>query len=530
MSWILAQAGGKIYRVGVDWTATEISLPTDVTVATAKTLRIAILGRTIVLVNAPSRNLAIDFDGSCRSLVPEPPPYMAFLAAGASTGLTGVYKSWTSFVIKDAFGRLVAESPLSPYGSINALANQSLGLSSIPLSNDASVTGRRLYRSSASGDTPFLWHEIDDNVTTTYDDGLSDASLALYATVNDALGVPPGSAGAVSMKLCVAWKDRLWGVSDYASDSDNLHYSENRQPWAWPALNEFPLGGIGGQGITAIIPRRDDLGICKTTGVYKIVGEGAETFQPVIVTAGAGAVAPDSVAVIRNIGYVLGQDGVYRYDDSGFKSISREKVHAWFTTDTYFNRSRFPYAQGRWNPELDSYELHLSAAGSSVLDRWVSYDLKRDVWYGPHKTDAFTPKATTVVLDSAGSPIPIIGGDDGFIYKMNGATRTDKTATAIGLDARIVLTANTPDIDKIWAQPDVLTKVESGGTLTVTPTVGGLDAAPAAAQTVDLTKGRQRLRILGRGRVVQLKFTESTNAQDVTLYGVELPYFEYGRK
>jgi hypothetical protein len=272
------------------------------------------------------------------------------------------------------------------------------------------------------------------------------------------------------------------------------------------------------------------MAVFKRNSAHKIVGDDENSYQRVTITEGAGLIAPESVRVIRNVGYGLGENGVYQYDDEGFRSISQETVAEWFESDTYFNRAMFPYAEGRWNPETNAYELHLAAVGSSVLDRWVSYDLARKTWLGPHLTSAFTPKCAGEVVNASGSTIPVIGGSDGYVYTMNGATRTDGTATAIDFDVSTIHTCNTPDIEKQFLQMDVLSKIEAAGTLSVTPTVGGLDASAQSAMSYDLTLGRQRGVYIGPGRILQLRWRHNTNAQDVTLYGAELPFFELGRK
>jgi hypothetical protein len=534
MAWYLVQAGAKLYAMATDGSSTEITLPSGVVLDTTRRLRAAILNRTLVVVNAPNRSLGIDPDGTCRSLVPAAPVFAPTLAVGVGTGLTGTYQVKYSNIIKNEYGAVVAESPLSPEAEISGLTNDSIAVSNIALSPDLSPgVGRRLYRTAAGGDVFFEWIDLDDNVQTTIDNGMDDAALAIAATLNSDLGLPPGSSGASRMKNIVAWKDRLFGVSDDASEVDNARYTASLQPWAWPAGNSFPIPKVGADasGIVAFIPRRDDLGIAKRSSVHKIIGEDDDTLQRLIVTENAGLVAPDSVAVIRNIGYGLGADGIYTYSDDGFKNISINKVHAWFTSDTYFNRAMFPDAIGRWNPVTDSYELHLAAAGSSVLDRWISFDIKNQVFLGPHKTDLFTPTAASGdALDGSGNPIAVVGGNNGFIYTMNRTTRTDGASTAIDFDMRSIHAANTPDIEKVFEQMDVLTKVEVSGTLTITPTVGGLNASAGASFPVDLTLGRERTVILGAGRILQLRWQQATAGVDTMIYGGEIPYFELGRK
>lgn len=532
MSWWLVQAGSKIYGVGTDGSATEITLPDGVTIDTTRKLRAAALNRQVVIVNAPTVNLAIDANGNCRGLVPRAPAFPPNLAAGAGTGLSGLRKVRYTYAIKDRYGRVIAESPMSPVASIT-LTNTGLAVSNIRPSVESSVNCRIIYRTTDGGSVFFRWADLDDNLITSYDNNLGDAGLSLLATTSDDLGLPPGSAGGVRLRLITRWKNRLWVCSDDPADTDNIRFCEVDRPWAWPAANRrgIPPVGANSNGITALIPRRDDLGIAKVDSVSKIVGDSTTTFQTVIVSEGSGIVAPDSIAVIDDIGYGLGMDGVYQYDDSGFVRISETKNHPWFTTDDYFQRSMFPYAEGRWDPENGTYDLHLAAAGSSVLDRWISYDLQRKVFTGPHKTDAFTPKCSSLVTNSSGARQPVIGGNNGFVYLMNQAARRDGTS-AIDARIQIVLPADTPDIEKMFLQPDIMARVETsaGRTLTITPTLGGMDDVAGTPMTAELSAGRQRLEYLGAGRILQLDIRNNTIDHDFLLYALEIPFFEVGRK
>jgi len=89
---------------------------------------------------------------------------------------------------------------------------------------------------------------------------------------------------------------------------------------------------------------------------------------------------------------------------------------------------------------------------------------------------------------------------------------------------------NSPDIEKHFGQPTIISKVEAAGTLTITPKTGGLDASAGSALTHTLTTGRELLPRLGQGRYVQLRLRKNTNAQGVELYGIEIPFHELGRR
>ena len=88
----------------------------------------------------------------------------------------------------------------------------------------------------------------------------------------------------------------------------------------------------------------------------------------------------------------------------------------------------------------------------------------------------------------------------------------------------------TPDISKYFGELALISKIQSAGTLTITPYVGGLGASAGTAISADMTLGRERLRRLGDGTHVKLIFTHATAGQDVELFGYEIGFFENGRR
>src|SRR5574339_64681 len=150
--WTLVQAGSKIYGMSTGGVPTEITLPTDISLDTTRKLRVAVLNRTAVLVNSPTVNTAIDSEtGQARGLVPRTPAIPPTLASGAGTGLSGVYKVRYSFGRKDRYGRVLAESPLSPEASVT-LTNTGMTVSDIRPSVEDWVNVRFIYRTTAGGD------------------------------------------------------------------------------------------------------------------------------------------------------------------------------------------------------------------------------------------------------------------------------------------------------------------------------------------------------------------------------------------
>lgn len=533
MALLLVQGGASLYKVDpTTGTATALSLPGDVTLSTTRRPRFALLNQFVVMVNSPSRNICIDPEGTVRVLGLRAPFGPPTTAAGAGTGLTGAYKVWQSFIVTDTIGNLMMESPLSPASISVTLANNDLAVTNAAISED-SITARRFYRSTAGGSVKYQWLDLGGNVTTAFVNGLADAGLSLLPQGGTIVS-PPGTTITSRMRNVVSWKSRLWGISDDPSYVDTVFYTDDGLVYTWPnSLVAYPKGQDA-EGVVAFAARRDQLGLLKRSGVWKVAGSSNSNFavEQIAVEQGrGGCVAPESVIVVNDCAYWLGKDGVYEWSASGVTCISDAKVGPWFRGDVYFNRSRFANAFARYNPRTTSYELHLAAAASSSEDRWVSFNITNRGWYGPHKTALFTPSVGAIAEDANGLFLTIVGGTDGIIYTGNSANYRDGAATAIDMDVYPPFHfENAPDIDHYFGELSMLTKVEGAGTLTVTPTVGRLNAAAGSAISHDLTKGRERLRRIGTGAGARLRMQQATVNQGCTIYGYEIETHELGRR
>lgn len=531
MAYYILNAGGSLYKVTTAGVATALTLPANVTIDSTKPARMAVIGRFVVIANAPSRGLFVDTDFNVRPMGLIPPASAPVLSTGASGGLTGTFRGAYTYKVKDSDGNLLAESPMSPVSAQLAIAAKLLTMG-YDISPDSAVTHIGLYRTINNGgsDALFPWIDVESNLLTSFSDDLSDTLLA-DITAPTELGAPPGTVAGTALTILVEWKGRLWGVGNL--DVDDLRFSGAGLLYAWPDdyLLEISPVGADQYGITGIIPRRDELGICKRNIIWKIVGEDPDSFEPVKVVEGKGVFATDSIRVIRDIGYFLAEDGVYTWGPTGVSCVSDDKVRPWFTTDSYFNRALFSSAFAKYNARYHSYELHLAAAGSSSIDRWVSYDITSGEWFGPHKTDEFTPTGAGEIVDANGIAIPVILSSGGFVYQQNQSTFADG-ASAIAMSAITKAhSGDTPDITKLFKELAVINKAEStSGSLQIGVGLGKTDQATSKSLTADLMDPRQRFPTLGPGRNVRLEFAESTLNQGCEIYGYEIPFHELGRR
>lgn len=531
----LIQVEDTLKAMDTAGTIVTLTLPVGVTIDPAVRGKAAILVRQLFFVNAASANLWIDpitLDVFLMALAaPGSAPTIAATGVGV---LSGRYRVKVAFGIKDGDGNVLNLSPAGDVSNDVTLDDEQLNITNIPVSADTNVTFRRIYRTAAGGTLFFEQEDIDDNVTTSLVTNMSDEELSLLPEDPD-IELPPER-----FRLLTEWKSRLWGVGDEAEERDELRYTEPGQFYAWAADNAFPIAeGEDAFGIVGFLRRRDSLGVLKRTRVVKMVGSTETGFEPLIVAEGIGCISAESCVVIRDKGYFLGLDGVYRWDDDGLVNISKATVDSWFTEDVVFNRDRFRYAFASHNPVTDCYELNLALAGETEERVWIAYDLEIGKWYGPHFTDAMTPtaRAQELLRNDESVAFGSIGAEDGFIYQQNQATPfsdVDGTGAKSAIASQCIpawASQKNPPATHYWGQLLVLTRIEDAGTLSITPTVGGLNAAAGASMAHDLTLGYERLRRMGVGRLLLLEFEQATIDRRWLLYGYDfVDAFEVGQR
>lgn len=530
MPYSLVHAGSTLYRMAPDGTCTPIALPSGITFSSSRAMRTAILNRRVFICRAPSVNLQFNPESIGVYPITLAAPTVALTSAAGATGLPrGRYRYRYTFARKTAGGAIMAESAMSPASTPLDVVDLQVALSVIAVSSEATVNCRRLYRTTDDGDDYYNIADLSDNVTTTYTDTFGDYDLGLLAAVQ-ILSTPPGSNASDYFRICTAWRGRIWACPH--RNPDRVYFSgiDAMHQWSNSDFYAIKPEGMDQFGVIAFFTRRDELGLGKRRSVWKIIGDTKATFQPVQIIDGVGVCSVGSVVTIRDKTYFLYDDGVYEWGPEGLVSLTNAKVHPWFNTDDYFNRALFANAFGFWNPIDDTYTLHLASAGNTKLDRWISFDLEKREWLGPHRTVAFQPTCGGLLEDEDGILWPVVGGTNGYLYQENAPARNDD-GSAIDMDVLVAAHhAGDPDVEHYWGELTALTKREPAGTLTITPQVGATDAPPQPPIQHDLTIERERLRRLGVGRLLQLRFQNAELNQKVELWGYEIPTHVVGRR
>jgi hypothetical protein len=534
MAFNLIQAGTNLYSVNAGGVASAaLTLPSGVALASNLIPRFARFKNYVVVVNTPSRPLSVDTLGVVRLLTPDPPSAAPVLSGSAGGSLTGAYVVKVTNVYVDGQGNLIAESDYSALSNLATVRGQYLQAANVATSPDAAVSARRLYRTTDNGSVFFDWIDLTGNLATTLIDDRSDASLGV-------IGADPRGS-APDLTLIAEWYGRLWGVS--RTDYDNLRYTEAEAMYAWFADNSIPISHVGDDrfGITALAPRRDALGVGRRNQLTSISSSDGVAFLPTVVTENCGILSQESVVVFRDAAYFIWLDGVYRWDANGIACVSdMGNVRSWFVTDDYFNRGMFSLAFAVFDPINIRYRLFLCSAGNVVPDRWVEFDINSGKWYGPHKTDAFSPRCGFQFRGVNDQSYLTIGSYDGYL-SLDTEVRTDWGSVPIVEDVTSAqFSGGDPNRDTVFGKVYINTEPLAASVLTppvlnVTTQVGELNLestipASAVAMQADLTKARQSLFRVGEGKHAVVRLQNSQIGVNPVVYGMKIPTTDVGQR
>lgn len=182
------------------------------------------------------------------------------------------------------------------------------------------VVARRLYRTQnvydsagnlltlGYGDTYYFHSEIQDNVTTLFQDVLPDSFLG-GALDESAFGPWPSGA-----KYLASFKDTLFVAG---STGNEVYFSGPRFPEIFPPDNILDVGDADQGPVTGLYATRNAVVVFKQRGVYLIKGDPVTGFFAITLTKDVGCQSPNSVVELPNVGLCfLSDDGVYALQGS----------------------------------------------------------------------------------------------------------------------------------------------------------------------------------------------------------------------
>lgn len=199
----------------------------------------------------------------------------------------------------------------------------SITWNNIPVGS-ASIVRRDLYRTRAGGAEWLFLATINDNVTTSYEDTIPDASLGVEIppSLGEAIldNSPPPSGG-----ICAVWRRTAFVAGD-PLNPNLLYYSRFDLPEAFPVRNALEFD----ERITGMFSTYLGLVVVTDTAYWRIIGDNPD-FTVDKVINGFGGVGPRGVGTARETGWIVDRDGMRLYDlrqASKISEVIRDRIDA----------------------------------------------------------------------------------------------------------------------------------------------------------------------------------------------------------
>lgn len=275
---------------------------------------------------------------------------------------------------------------------------QNVALTSIPVSSDAQVTARNLYRTTSGGARFYFLAKINDNTTTTFTDNIAD--LALGDEMEEDHDVMPNG------KFSAWWDNRLW-----VSGDDIVYYSELAFPEEFDISERYITVNRGDQSdeITGLVPFKDSLYVFRKKSIY-VIQRTSIAYGIYLVSADVGCRAPWSIVEVANSLMFISNRGIELFNgvECLVKALSDRIDRTIKTIDT----TKYDFITA--TVVQDKYEVWFSipdrTSGSAVT---VVYNYLYDKFY----TFSFykTPSCLVSCENASYAMVNKMGTRDGYL-------------------------------------------------------------------------------------------------------------------
>ena len=354
--------------------------------------------------------------------------------AGSAMSSASVYSYKITFVNKQGF-----ESNAGPQSADLTLTagRDDIALTNIPISNDAQVIARKIYRTVANGSLWIFVDRIEDNTTTTYTDTTADTLLGETSPpeagdVSIDHSIPP------SMGIIKFWRQTMFGSGD-PSNPNSVYFSDVAEPEGWPQLNIASLDSK----VTAIYETYSALIVETELGKWQVTGENPDfRFDKII--NNIGCVGRRAAGETRIMGWAVDRDGMRLYDANNPVKISepiRDKFESF--TKTYIEylhslHSKTDNAIFMFVPGETQYSFN----ADNYVFQYPVDEVGQGWWWKLRLPESVNVLDMAEIEDADGETHLYFGSTDGMVYELfdrdskNWATATDAEAITTTLASK----------------------------------------------------------------------------------------------
>lgn len=286
-----------------------------------------------------------------------------------ATDIVGDYSYVVTFVRGGSYP--CESNPSPPSVTKTIAAGQEFALSDLPISTDPQVTGRRIYRTYAGGETHYYVKEIADNTTTTTTDSLEDIYLG-DEVFYDHDRPPAGTA-------IENWDGKLW-VSGVVEYPELIFKSKPDEPEHFDLTDFLTVREKEAGPVLRLKEFNNDLFAFKAGSIWQISRSGVTEFAVDKLPGDVGLGAVASLIEIKG-GVLIFLSNHYQIEIfTGSTFITpRPDDKAARTLATINKAYAYRSVAGHYN-ERNEYRLAIPTGSSQWPDTVIVFDYARNRW------------------------------------------------------------------------------------------------------------------------------------------------------
>src|SRR3990167_1289140 len=308
----------------------------------------------------------------------------------------------------------------SPSATVLSTGSQ-VSLTSIPVSSEAQVTQRKIYRDD-QGDALYRFvATINDNSTTTYTDNASNADLSSVTA--------PEAGGAVDNSspdnMAFVWTHETYIFGVLADDRKTVMWTEANEPEYWPTLNTRTFH----TEVSAGIPTLGGSIIFGSDWMVQVTGGegGSRTLQFNEGNPELGCVGPRAVCRAKQATFLIHDDGPHLttsgVDDWYLGTPIRDQIDdldasSFASSILVYQRERYRVL---WFVDGEVFVYNFGNQGTGqVSPEGVGVDpldLRLGKWTRMELPDDYSVTSAAIVETAADTPELWLGASDAVVYR-----------------------------------------------------------------------------------------------------------------
>lgn len=444
---------------------------------------------------------------------------VALAAAGAGNLTNGTYSYKITFYNSTLGHESNPSSVTADVTVVDKTTDGKVALTDIPVSTDAQVNQRRIWRTTVGGGVWLLLATINDNTTTTYTDNIADSGLGI-AIDGFGNGVPP------VFSMIEVWQGYAFMA---APNSSYIQFSKVNKPNACDTNDRRGLDINDGDVVTGI-KKYSPLVAFKANSIWNAYGSDRNSFGFTKTVPDTGSVNNACIVNVPLKNVLAFIDGNARF--WFYNGVQVIPTALGLETDlNALNQGQLSKIVGSVHKTKNQCRWVVPNGSSDENDLMIWYDYLEDKW-GTQPIANVKANYITELKDSASRNQNYLAGYTGYVW--SGDTGGSDDGSAVSCE---VIDRGHPNVDpypdqkKTFYEILVLFKVASGTTITVSIAPDNPEGTYTSVGTIDCgtASGRETLRFNVTCFRSYVKITESGTGTTLTLRGWQMKYKVVGR-